>query len=373
MKERILHILTAPRAEGTPRLVLDCLAVTGYAQGVLCLAAAPAELEGDLRAASSWMCVTDVVAPGGRKYLEIPRAVATACTEFNPTVIIGWPTWTAGLIALGARRVGRARLVQHCGNPAGQEWGARFTSDLRFLPFFAAGGRFACCSDYVRDSFRRRTPFFKSRFQTVYNCIRAAGIAERAVGARKSRPSSDGRNIVMVATMEDHKDHVTLLRAMAILAPKRMGLRLRLAGDGRLRPQLERLANDLGLAAHVDFLGSRRDVPELLGSSDLFVFSTTPQEGLGIVLIEAMAAGVPILASDVPACRELLAGGRYGALVDPARPDLLAAAIEQRLGSDGETAGGRSSLAATCVHAASFSPERMLRSYLELSRTDAGR
>jgi glycosyltransferase involved in cell wall biosynthesis len=72
----------------------------------------------------------------------------------------------------------------------------------------------------------------------------------------------------------------------------------------------------------------RRDVPELVGQLDLFVFATTPDEGLGIALIEAMAAGVPVVASDVGACREVLDDGALGLLVPPYDPVALANAIE---------------------------------------------
>ena len=59
----------------------------------------------------------------------------------------------------------------------------------------------------------------------------------------------------------------------------------------------------------VNFLGSRRDIPDLLSKIDIFVFSVKEDEGFGVALAEAMAAGVPILASDVGACLEILCNG----------------------------------------------------------------
>jgi glycosyltransferase involved in cell wall biosynthesis len=163
----------------------------------------------------------------------------------------------------------------------------------------------------------------------AWNCAQVEGIRKRAAAARNARETS--RNVLMVATLERHKDHATLLRAFAEVRRHRPAVRLRLAGDGSLRDELVALAAQLGLSDAVEFLGSRHDVPELLGQADLFVFSTTPQEGLGTVLVEALAAGVPIIASDVPACRELLEGRRWGRLVPAGDPLPLAAAILEGL------------------------------------------
>jgi glycosyltransferase involved in cell wall biosynthesis len=364
--KRILHILGAPRAEGTPRLVLDWLTVADYTQGVLCLAAAPAELEPDLRKQAAWWHKVDLIKPGVAKYRTIPDAVRAACIQFQPDLVVSWPTWVAGLVGLGIRRAGRARIVQHCGNPARQEWCQRLLADVRFLPFYLAGGTFACCSDYVRDSFRQRTPFFKRRYQTSYNCVQAAAISERACRSRAIRTGTRGPVLLMVATMEDHKDYATLLRAFARFSLTEPGPCLRLAGDGSLRASLEVLAGKLGIADRVEFLGARRDVPELLGDADLFVFSTTRQEGLGIVLLEAMAAGVPVIASDVPACRELLAGGGRGRLVAPGDPAALAQALGDSLAERSNPAL-EAIIARAMQHAASLTPQRMISEYLDLA------
>jgi glycosyltransferase involved in cell wall biosynthesis len=183
-----------------------------------------------------------------------------------------------------------------------------------------------CCSHYVAGEFARSPGSFASVLCVVYNCAPVLSIREEAANARAQRKDHRPR-LIMVATLELHKDHATLLKAMAAVVRAVPEAQLWLAGDGSQRHRLESLGASLGLAATVTFLGSRRDVPALLGQSDVFVFSTTTQEGLGTVLIEALAAGLPIVASDVPACRETLAGGRWGVLVPPADPEALAAAL----------------------------------------------
>jgi glycosyltransferase involved in cell wall biosynthesis len=74
---------------------------------------------------------------------------------------------------------------------------------------------------------------------------------------------------------------------------------------------------------HVEFLGSRTDVPELLGGMAAFVFSTTEAEGFGIALVEALSAELPVIASDVGPCREVLGNSGAGVLVPPGDPVAL--------------------------------------------------
>ena len=173
----------------------------------------------------------------------------------------------------------------------------------------------------------------------------------------------------MVATLEDHKDHATLLRAVPRIVAGRPGFRLSLVGGGSLRGELERLAAELNLGDAVRFEGTCTDVPERLGAADLFVLSTTPREGLGSVLLEALAAGLPVVATDVPACRETLAGGRWGDLVPPGDPAALATAILTRLNAPADPAAR----AAGAAYAAGFTPERMLDAYFALAGLPAAR
>lgn len=136
--------------------------------------------------------------------------------------------------------------------------------------------------------------------------------------------------MIMVGTFKRQKGHVHLVRALERVAPRFPGLRLLLAGDGELRPEIERLVRDAGLADRVRFLGSRRDVPALLAASDSFVLPSL-WEGLPIALVEAMASGLPVVATAVSGTSQVMVDGTTGWLVEPGRPDVLADAISELL------------------------------------------
>lgn len=102
--------------------------------------------------------------------------------------------------------------------------------------------------------------------------------------------------------------------------------RLIVCGDGSLRRQMERLAETLGIADRVDFLGVRRDVPELMKAADAFVMSSTT-EGMPMVLLQASASGLPIVATDVGGNSEVVSD-HSGFLVTPGDSAALAAAMQ---------------------------------------------
>jgi glycosyltransferase involved in cell wall biosynthesis len=170
--------------------------------------------------------------------------------------------------------------------------------------------------------------------------------------------------IGMVARLEGHKDQPTLIRTARILKTRAKNIRVWLIGEGSRRQELERLVETEDVTDIVEFLGMRKNVAELIGKMHLFAFSTTPDEGLGIALIEAMAAGVPVVASDVGACREVLDNGRLGTLVAPADPLALADAIDAII-INADSADARAQLAREKVLRA-FSVTDMARRYAAL-------
>ncbi len=132
--------------------------------------------------------------------------------------------------------------------------------------------------------------------------------------------------LLMVSRMDDAKDQPTAIRALAALTAAGRDARLSLVGDGPRREPLEDLARREGVADQVRFHGNRTDVAELMQRHDLLLHCTF-SEGFPNVIIEAMAAGLPVIASDIPPCREVLDNASCGILVPTRDPRALSAAI----------------------------------------------
>ena len=130
----------------------------------------------------------------------------------------------------------------------------------------------------------------------------------------------------VVGRLEPEKDHGTLLHAFRDLVDRGRSVHLLLVGDGRLRGELELLARSLDLERSVTFLGTRSDIPELLRALDVFVLSSV-HEGVPLSVVEAMAAGKPVIATDVGGLRLLVKPDDSGLLVSPGDRAALATAM----------------------------------------------
>jgi glycosyltransferase involved in cell wall biosynthesis len=131
--------------------------------------------------------------------------------------------------------------------------------------------------------------------------------------------------LLFVGRLAPQKGVDVLLRALALIPS---GWRLRIAGDGPERVRLADLAESLGLADRVDFLGwTQRDaLPGLYRSADVFVFPSY-DEGMPNVVLEALASGLPIVATRIAGTEQLVAGGENGTLVPPGNPEAFAEAL----------------------------------------------
>jgi glycosyltransferase involved in cell wall biosynthesis len=169
--------------------------------------------------------------------------------------------------------------------------------------------------------------------------------------------------ILTVANLRVEKAHEVLLQAAARLAPRYPHLQFLVAGDGPRAAELRALAETLGVAAQVRFLGHREDVPALLAQADAFVLPSR-SEAFPNGAIEAMAAGLPVVASRVGGLVDLIDNGRTGMLVEPDDPAALADALESLVLSPARASivGG----AARDEVTRRYSFERMVRGFEDL-------
>ncbi|MBQ1320355.1 MAG: glycosyltransferase family 4 protein [Solobacterium sp.] len=150
--------------------------------------------------------------------------------------------------------------------------------------------------------------------------------------------SADDLVILSVGEMTVRKNHEEVIRALAELKDEPLYSRIHylVCGNGALKEYLEKLASELGISDHVHLLGFRYDVQEILQAADLFVFMSR-QEGLPVAVMEAMAAGRPVIASDIRGNHDLIRDGENGWLIRKGR-DSLSARILQVLSSPEEAA-----------------------------------
>ena len=149
------------------------------------------------------------------------------------------------------------------------------------------------------------------------------GIADLA-GVHPVRPGP--LRIVSVARLQEPKDLTSLVVAAATLKRTGIDVRVEIVGEGPDRPLIEAVVAEHGARRFVHLLGHRDDVPELLQGADVFVLSSR-WEGLPYSILEAMATGLPVVASAVGGVPELVADGVTGHLVRPQDPGALAAAL----------------------------------------------
>lgn len=245
-----------------------------------------------------------------------------------------------------ARLFRRERIdIAHCHNSGPLVYGAvaarltrssgvvytahgRYSSSRLGKLMFRRGGlvdRVVCVSEDARRVAIEKGGVAPSRVVTLINGVDVDRFGEAKTGEATDLPA--GKPAVgIVARLTPVKDHRNLFRAFAAVLETYPSARLYVVGDGEIRAELEDDVADLGIGGGVTFLGNRHDVPALLRRFDVFVLSSY-SEGLSITLLEAMAAGRPIVATDVGGNPEVVEDGKTGLVVPVRDPGALARAI----------------------------------------------
>jgi glycosyltransferase involved in cell wall biosynthesis len=173
-----------------------------------------------------------------------------------------------------------------------------------------------------------------------------------------------GMVVGITASLAPAKDHATFLQAARLVSQVMPQVRFAIVGDGPLRASLENQAKELGLAAGVTFHGVQREIGSYTSSYDVACQCSVDHEGCSNVLLEAMALGKPVVATDIGGNRELVDHGKTGLMIPMRNPQSLADAILTYL-SQQDLARAMGERARQMVHTR-FSLDRMVQEYEQL-------
>jgi glycosyltransferase involved in cell wall biosynthesis len=222
---------------------------------------------------------------------------------------------------------------------------------------------YRCATKVVANSSAARRMLEAEGLATTSIAVIPNGVDAPAVARAGAGEDRGRRSVITVANLRTEKNHETLIEAAALLAPAFPDLEFSIVGDGPRRAALERLVRDQGLQQRVRFLGHREDVPALLAAADAFVLPSL-SEAFPNSAIEAMAAGLPVVASATGGLLDLIEHGRTGLLFDPGDAGALANTLQGVLA---DSAGAiRIGSAARDHVTARYSFDRMVRAFEDL-------
>ena len=335
MTRTVVHYSDSATFGGTERAILRLMAAMDHGRWTLALmhhADAPPSLVDGARALGAE--THEVRRVKGKLDVGALSALAAEIRGIAPSVFhahLHWPlACKYGIAAASVARVpaivATAQLHVEIDRAGFVDWQHRMISQLV--------SRYIAVSRDVAGNLTRRFHVPDAKIVVIPNAVdegeTAHGLARPAI----DWPVAAGRTAALIlARLEQEKGVDVAIDAVAQVA----GVDLVIAGTGSCRAALESKAARLGVSHRVHFLGHRRDPASLLARANVFVLSSHV-EGLPLSVLEAMAAGVPVVATNIGGTREAIEHGTTGLLVPPGDSNALAAAIVQVLAEPNKTA-----------------------------------
>ena len=372
MNERplIVHVLYRLDTGGMERVVVSLINATHdrYRHAVIALAGFGA-LRHEIENAAT-ACVSLEKKPGKDWpcYFRFWRALRALKPDLVQTYNIGTLDLAPVVKLAGTHRLVHAEHGRDAADPGGDN--RKYHRLRRWMAPLI--GRYVVVSPDLRIWLTERVRIRSSKVTYIANGIDAAPFDVPRIRSGLRRQLGDfappGTVLVgNVARLDQVKNHAGLLLAFKLLCEddgrKNDACRLIIAGDGPQRGELERQIVQLGLTETVRLLGNRSDVAQLLAECDVFALSSVA-EGMPITLLEAMAAGLPVVATDVGGVASMVEAGVTGTLVPAGDPHALAAALRAYVAD--EELRCRHGDAGRARVAAHFSLRAMVSAYVAL-------
>ena len=197
----------------------------------------------------------------------------------------------------------------------------------RFLSRFT--DKIIAVSEGVKSFYVNEVGIPEEKIEVIYNGVDLERFEKEIDIKNKKRELSIPVNSPLIGTigrLQPQKDHKNFLKASSLILKKFPDAHFLIVGGGSLRGKLEDFAKKLGIEKNIHFLGERKDIEEILPLMDIFVLSSK-REGFPITILEAMACGIPVVATSVGGTPELVESGKEGFLVPPENPHILSDAI----------------------------------------------
>ncbi len=238
--------------------------------------------------------------------------------------------WLAALACVTLRHAPPVVRTRHVSTPVNNRAATRWLYQRATRHIVTAG-------EALKQQLIRDNRFDPARITSVPTGIDLARYAPRdRTEARRALGLDANRHYLgIVATLRNWKGHTYLLEAFTQLAPAYPDWDLVLVGDGPQRQNLEKLVAKFGLTNRVRLVGNREDVETWLNAFDLFVLPSYGEEGVSQSVMQAMAAGLPVVATTVGAMAEAVQHERTGLLVPPRNTDALRAALMHLMDDEG--------------------------------------
>lgn len=294
--------------------------------------------------------------PGLVRYLRSRRPTALLACLDRTIVLAVVAVWVA---RVGTRVVGQVQSTMSRAARAGGGWQDRMRPALARL-FYGRCRSVVAVSEGVARDLVERIGLRRDLVTVIHNPVPLEDVVHRA-----ARPAPDpwfageGPPVVLgVGRLTEQKDFATLIRAFARVR-RRLEARLVVLGEGEDRCALQEIVADEGVLDDARLPGFVDDPAPYLRRAGVFVLSSA-WEGLPLVLLESLAVGTPVVATDCDSGpREILEGGRYGRLVGVGDPDAMAEAILETLAEEPDREALR-------ARASDFAPDAVLPAYLDV-------
>jgi glycosyltransferase involved in cell wall biosynthesis len=357
---RILHVIAGLEVGGAERMLLTLVEGSRRLGTQVAVAAPPGRFDSELDPSVSRFHYVD----HGRAALGTVASslrIGLAIRRFGPDLVHGHNVRATAMAALGSRAAQPRRPAALIATfhgvapgeyPAAARWLARAATVV------------ACVSTEVQRALVT-AGFPASRTLVVHNGVTPPPeLGDEGRRTLDRELGLDGAPVVaIVGRLAPVKAHHRFLQTAALVAREVPAARFLVVGDGPLRGALEEQAQGLGIADRVRFTGNRDDVRQLLSRATVMLM-TSDSEGLSIAVIEALAAGVPVVSTPAAGMGELLDGGG-GIIVPSADATALAVQVTRLLVSpELRLAMGESGRRLVSER---FSAQRMIGDYLELS------